>query len=137
MSGAAASLKALTGAVLDACRKHGIMLATAESCTGGMIAAALCCAVSGAPGSASVDLTWTASTDRLAGDFGVRRTARGSQSVTPFPVGAGDAYSSRSSAHIVLVRFSHPTGILSTSVLPLWDNHHCLAPVPRFASWER
>lgn len=28
-------------AVLDACRKAGIMIATAESCTGGLIAAAL------------------------------------------------------------------------------------------------
>ncbi len=28
-------------AVLDACRKHGVMIATAESCTGGLIAAAL------------------------------------------------------------------------------------------------
>ncbi|KAB2691657.1 MULTISPECIES: CinA family protein [Brucella] len=27
--------------VLNACRKHGIMIATAESCTGGLIAAAL------------------------------------------------------------------------------------------------
>ena len=31
----------LSVAVLTACRKRGIMLATAESCTGGMIAAAL------------------------------------------------------------------------------------------------
>ena len=28
-------------AVLDACRARGLMLATAESCTGGLIAAAL------------------------------------------------------------------------------------------------
>lgn len=27
--------------VLDACRKHGVMIATAESCTGGLIAGAL------------------------------------------------------------------------------------------------
>jgi nicotinamide-nucleotide amidase len=33
--------EALARAVLDACRSRGIMLATAESCTGGMIAAAL------------------------------------------------------------------------------------------------
>jgi len=41
MSEAAAPSETLARAVLDACRKHGIMLATAESCTGGMIAAAL------------------------------------------------------------------------------------------------
>ena len=37
MSGA----EPLASAVLDACSERGIMLATAESCTGGMIAAAL------------------------------------------------------------------------------------------------
>ena len=36
-----APVEALARAVLDACRARGIMLATAESCTGGMIAAAL------------------------------------------------------------------------------------------------
>ena len=43
MSAAAATgpFEALARAVLDACRARGIMLATAESCTGGMIAAAL------------------------------------------------------------------------------------------------
>ena len=36
-----APFEALARAVLDACRARGIMLTTAESCTGGMIAAAL------------------------------------------------------------------------------------------------
>ena len=40
----------LAVAVLDACRGRGIMLATAESCTGGMIAAAL----TDVPGSSTV-----------------------------------------------------------------------------------
>lgn len=40
----------LASAVLDACGRRGIMLATAESCTGGMIAAAL----TDIPGSSSV-----------------------------------------------------------------------------------
>ncbi|SFJ14048.1 MULTISPECIES: nicotinamide-nucleotide amidohydrolase family protein [unclassified Phyllobacterium] len=39
MSGLIAEAKAI--AVLEACRRKGILLATAESCTGGMIAAAL------------------------------------------------------------------------------------------------
>lgn len=34
-------IERLAGAVLAACRKRGVMLATAESCTGGLIAAAL------------------------------------------------------------------------------------------------
>ena len=34
-------IEQLAGAVLAACRKRGVMLATAESCTGGLIAAAL------------------------------------------------------------------------------------------------
>jgi nicotinamide-nucleotide amidase len=38
---ATGSFEALARAVLDACRARGIMLVTAESCTGGMIAAAL------------------------------------------------------------------------------------------------
>lgn len=41
MSAAAGPFEALARQVLDACRAHGIMLATAESCTGGMIATAL------------------------------------------------------------------------------------------------
>lgn len=40
----------LARAVLDACRRRGIMIATAESCTGGMIAAAL----TDIPGSSAV-----------------------------------------------------------------------------------
>lgn len=40
----------LATAVLDACRKAGIMVATAESCTGGMVAAAL----TDIPGSSAV-----------------------------------------------------------------------------------
>lgn len=39
MSGLIAEAKAIT--VLEACRRHGILLATAESCTGGLIAASL------------------------------------------------------------------------------------------------
>ena len=39
MSGLIAEAKAI--AVLEACRRHGILLATAESCTGGLIAASL------------------------------------------------------------------------------------------------
>lgn len=35
------SIERLAGRVLRACRERGVMLATAESCTGGMIAAAL------------------------------------------------------------------------------------------------
>ena len=34
-------LRSLAAAVLDACRAKGLLLATAESCTGGMVAAAL------------------------------------------------------------------------------------------------
>jgi nicotinamide-nucleotide amidase len=34
-------IRALATSVLTRCREHGLMLATAESCTGGMIAAAL------------------------------------------------------------------------------------------------
>lgn len=41
MSEAAAPSEALARAVLDGCRRRGVMLATAESCTGGMIVAAL------------------------------------------------------------------------------------------------
>jgi len=41
MSLADESLRKLSVAVLDSCRARGWMLATAESCTGGMIAAAL------------------------------------------------------------------------------------------------
>src|SRR5262249_53163778 len=41
MTDGSAPFEALARAVLDACRAHGIMLTTAESCTGGMIAAAL------------------------------------------------------------------------------------------------
>jgi nicotinamide-nucleotide amidase len=41
MSSANLPFEALARQVLDACRAHGVMLATAESCTGGMIAAAL------------------------------------------------------------------------------------------------
>jgi len=41
MSGYQARQEALARAVLTACEARGIMLATAESCTGGMIAAAL------------------------------------------------------------------------------------------------
>jgi nicotinamide-nucleotide amidase len=37
----AGPFEALARDVLEKCREHGIMLATAESCTGGMIAAAL------------------------------------------------------------------------------------------------
>jgi nicotinamide-nucleotide amidase len=33
--------EALAAEVLDLCRQHGLMVATAESCTGGMVAAAL------------------------------------------------------------------------------------------------
>jgi nicotinamide-nucleotide amidase len=40
-SAASSPLEVLARAVLDACRARGIMLAVAESCTGGMIAAAL------------------------------------------------------------------------------------------------
>jgi nicotinamide-nucleotide amidase len=35
------ALHRLAEAVLDACRRQGLLLATAESCTGGMVAAAL------------------------------------------------------------------------------------------------
>jgi nicotinamide-nucleotide amidase len=38
---AAGGFEALAREVLEACRKRGIMLTTAESCTGGMVAAAL------------------------------------------------------------------------------------------------
>jgi nicotinamide-nucleotide amidase len=41
MTSANLPFEALARQVLDACRARGIMLATAESCTGGMIAAAL------------------------------------------------------------------------------------------------
>jgi nicotinamide-nucleotide amidase len=41
MNETALPFEALARAVLDACRQRGMMLATAESCTGGMIAAAL------------------------------------------------------------------------------------------------
>jgi nicotinamide-nucleotide amidase len=41
MSAASLPFEALARQVLNACRARGIMLATAESCTGGMIAAAL------------------------------------------------------------------------------------------------
>jgi nicotinamide-nucleotide amidase len=41
MIAASLPFEALARQVLDACRARGIMLATAESCTGGMIAAAL------------------------------------------------------------------------------------------------
>jgi nicotinamide-nucleotide amidase len=41
VSASLASHEALARKVLEACRARGIMLATAESCTGGMIAAAL------------------------------------------------------------------------------------------------
>jgi nicotinamide-nucleotide amidase len=41
VSDAESPFEALSRAVLDGCRKRGVMLATAESCTGGMIAAAL------------------------------------------------------------------------------------------------
>jgi nicotinamide-nucleotide amidase len=34
-------IRTLAAAALDHCRSHGLMLATAESCTGGMISAAL------------------------------------------------------------------------------------------------
>ena len=41
MIAAAGTFEALAREVLEACRRRGIMLVTAESCTGGMIAAAL------------------------------------------------------------------------------------------------
>lgn len=41
MTAGALPFEALARQVLDACRSRGIMLATAESCTGGMIVAAL------------------------------------------------------------------------------------------------
>ncbi|MDW6022859.1 CinA family protein [Mesorhizobium sp. BAC0120] len=41
MIAAAGTFEVLARQVLEACRAHGVMLATAESCTGGMIAAAL------------------------------------------------------------------------------------------------
>jgi len=45
-----AALTAKAGEVLELCRLHGVMLATAESCTGGLVAAAL----TAIPGSSSV-----------------------------------------------------------------------------------
>ncbi len=45
-----ADLTAKAGEVLELCRLHGVMLATAESCTGGLVAAAL----TAIPGSSSV-----------------------------------------------------------------------------------
>lgn len=45
-----AALVAQAAAVLDACQKQGLMLATAESCTGGLIAACL----TAIPGSSAV-----------------------------------------------------------------------------------
>ena len=44
------AIRSKAAEVLAACRAHGIMLATAESCTGGLIAAAL----TGIPGSSDV-----------------------------------------------------------------------------------
>ena len=44
------ALTAKAGEVLELCRLHGVMLATAESCTGGLVAAAL----TAIPGSSSV-----------------------------------------------------------------------------------
>jgi len=46
----AENVNALAEAVLDVCQRHGFMLATAESCTGGLISAAL----TAIPGSSSV-----------------------------------------------------------------------------------
>ena len=46
----AAALTAKAGEVLELCRLHGVTLATAESCTGGLVAAAL----TAIPGSSSV-----------------------------------------------------------------------------------
>ena len=44
------ALRALAARVLEACEARGLMLASAESCTGGMVAAAL----TGIPGASSV-----------------------------------------------------------------------------------
>ncbi len=46
----AENVNALAEEVLDVCQRHGFMLATAESCTGGLISAAL----TAIPGSSSV-----------------------------------------------------------------------------------
>lgn len=45
-----AGIEAAAAAVLDACRRRGVMVATAESCTGGLVAAAL----TAIPGSSAV-----------------------------------------------------------------------------------
>lgn len=44
------TINSLAKAVLDVCQRHGVMLATAESCTGGLVSAAL----TAIPGSSSV-----------------------------------------------------------------------------------
>ena len=77
-----------------------------------------------------------ASTRHLPGDFGAWPPARGSQSATPLPVGAGGAYSSRSPALLAIVRlggtFCQPIGLgrLSAAGECLPKNQGA-APVPK------